>query len=80
MNWHDSVFFPDCLVCSNWMYTARQPKAISAPVDYLSGDYDWAWGASRAAIEGRVMDARGLSWDLMAWSFTKTGPMDADPP
>jgi len=69
-----------CLVCSNWMYSARQPDEVRAPVDYLSGDYDWAWGASRAAIEGRMLDGRGLSWDLMAWGFTKTGPMEADPP
>lgn len=71
---------PGCLVCSNWMYSARQPDAVRAPVDYLSGDYDWAWGANRAAIEGRVLDGRGLSWDLMAWAFAKTGRMDEDPP
>ena len=71
---------PGCMVCSNWMYTVRQPDPIRAPVDYLSGDYDWAWGASRAAVEGRVLDGRGLPWDLMAWGFTKTGPMNAEPP
>lgn len=71
---------PTCLVCSNWMYTVRQPDPISAPVDYLSGDYDWAWGANRAAVEGRLLDGRGKSWDLMAWGFTKTGAMSANPP
>jgi len=71
---------PDCQVCSNWMYTVRQPDPVSAPVDYLSGDYDWSWGASRAAVEGRVLDGRGKSWDLMAWGFTKTGAMGANPP
>jgi len=71
---------PDCLVCSNWMYSIRQPDAVAAPVDYLSGDYDWAFGSNRAAIEGRLLDSRGLSWDLMAWSFTKTGSMREDPP
>ena len=34
---------PDCLVCSNWMYTVRQPDPVIAPVDYLSGDYGWSW-------------------------------------
>lgn len=63
---------PDCLICSNWMYTVRQPEAMAAPVDYLSGDFTPAWGADRAAAEGRVMDGRGLSWDLMAWGFVKT--------
>ncbi|MBI5835165.1 MAG: hypothetical protein HZB16_22905 [Armatimonadetes bacterium] len=64
---------PNCTVCSNWMYTVRQPEPVSAPVDYLSGDYDWIWSTDRAAVEGRVLDGRGLSWDLMAWGFTKTG-------
>ncbi len=75
---------PGCLVCSNWMYTIRQPDPVIAPVDYLSGDFSWAWGADSAAIEGRLLDTRrrdaGLSWDLMAWGFTKTGAMQADPP
>ncbi|HEY7117010.1 MAG TPA: alpha-amylase family protein, partial [Tepidisphaeraceae bacterium] len=67
---------PGCLVCSNWMYTMRQPDPIQAPVDYLSGDFDHAWGADRAAVEGRLLDSRSrdLSWDLMAWAFAKTGP------
>lgn len=63
---------PDCLMCSNWMYTTRQPDAVDAPVDYLSGDYTASWGADRAAIEGRLLDGRsgGISWDLMVWSFS----------
>ena len=70
---------PDCLVCSNWMYTARQPEAIDAPVDYLSGDYKMDWGVERSALEGRVLDARSteISWDLMAWGFSR--PMKNDP-
>ena len=70
---------PACAVVSNWMYTARQPEPVVAPIDYISGDYDWVYGADRAAIEGRVIDSREMSWDLMAWSFSKTGTM-ADPP
>lgn len=66
---------PDCLICSNWMYTLRQPEAVTAPVDYLSGDYSWVWGADRAAVEGRMLDCRGITWDLMAWGFLKTGDM-----
>jgi hypothetical protein len=71
---------PDCAVCSNWMYTMRQPDPVRASVDYLSGDFDWTWGANRAAVEGRLLDSRRMSWDLMAWGFTKTGPMREDPP
>ena len=63
---------PDCLICSNWMYTVRQPELLTAPVDYLSGDFTPSWGADRAAAEGRVMDGRALSWDLMAWGFART--------
>lgn len=70
---------PDCTVCSNWMYTIRQPDNINADIDYLSGDYDWIWGANRAAIEGRFLDSRDCSWDLMAWTFTKSGPMNVAP-
>ena len=64
---------PACLVASNWMYTMRQPEPIAAPVDYLSGDFDSRWGADRAAVEGRLLDGRDVSWDLMAWGFTKAG-------
>ncbi len=69
---------PECLVCSNWMYTARQPEAVRAPVDYFSGDYGHSRGADRAALEGRVLDGRGRSWDLMVWSFTRA-PDTPDP-
>ncbi len=65
---------PECAVVSNWMYTMRQPESIAAPVDYLSGDFDSKWGADRAAVEGRLLDGRDVSWDLMAWGFTKATP------
>jgi hypothetical protein len=71
---------PQCMVCSNWMYSARQPDPVLAPVDYLSGDYSWSWGAARAAVEGRVLDGRQMSWDLMAWGFTKAGEMRGEMP
>ncbi len=70
---------PGCLVCSNWMYTIRQPEPITAPVDYLSGDYTPNWGAARAALEGRMLDARGMSWDLMAWGFTRNYQVPGSP-
>jgi hypothetical protein len=70
----------DCLICSNWMYTLRQPESVEAPVDYLSGDYTPNWGANRAAMEGRFIASRKMTWDLMVWGFTfgwvpdKNGP------
>lgn len=63
---------PECLICSNWMYTLRQPEPMTAHIDYISGDFTPAWGADRAAAEGRVMDGREITWDLMAWGFVKT--------
>ncbi len=62
---------PACAVCSNWMYTLRQPEPVAAPIDYLSGDYMPNFGAYRAALEARFMAHRGRSWDLMCWGFTK---------
>ncbi len=62
---------PDCLVCSNWMYSLRQPEPVKAPVDYLSGDYSPNWGSQRAALEGRFLDSRNKTWDLMVWGKTK---------
>lgn len=61
----------NCLVCSNWLYTMRQPDDISLPVDYLSGDFSPNWGGNRAALEGRLLDSRRMPWDLMAWGYTK---------
>lgn len=64
---------PTCLVCSNWMYSVRQPEPITAPVDYISGDFDPSFGAARACAEARFMSSRGKPWDLMAWGFLNTG-------
>jgi hypothetical protein len=66
---------PSCTVCSNWMYTLRQPDPVTVPVDYLSGDFNWIWSTKTALVEARFMDGRGLPWDLMAWGFTSYGPM-----
>jgi len=66
---------PSCTVCSNWMYTLRQPDPVGVSVDYLSGDFDWIWSTKTALVEARFMDSRGLPWDLMAWGFTSHGPM-----
>jgi hypothetical protein len=44
---------------------------VKAPIDYLSGDFTYAWGADDAAVESRMMANRGMSWDLMAWGFAR---------
>jgi hypothetical protein len=63
---------PTCMVTSNWMYSVRQPEAMVAPIDYISGDFNPSFGAERACAEARFMDSRGKPWDLMAWSFLQT--------
>ena len=30
---------PDLQLCSNWAFTDHMPEPVSAPVDFLSGDY-----------------------------------------
>ena len=60
---------PDCLVCSNWMYSVREPDEVKAPLDYLSGDFDPSFGCERAMAEARFLDSRGITWNLMAWGF-----------
>jgi hypothetical protein len=64
---------PSIAVCSNWMYSVRQPEPIAAPVDYLSGDFNPSFGAERACAEARFLSSRGLPWNLMAWTFLRTG-------
>jgi hypothetical protein len=64
---------PECAVCSNWMYSMRQPGPALAPVDYLSGDYMPSLGCERAEMEGRYMDGHRVPWNLMAWTFCTPG-------
>jgi len=64
---------PSVMVCSNWLYSVRQPEPVVAPVDYLSGDFSPSFGADRACAEARFIASRGKPWDLMAWSFLRTG-------
>lgn len=64
---------PECQVVSNWMYSMYEPEAVKAPIDYLSGDtIPWA-GADLTAVQARILDARQMSWDLMAWGYANSG-------
>lgn len=63
---------PDCIVCSNWLYSMRQPGKIAAPIDILSGDFMASFGCERAEMEGRYIDGHGVPWNLMSWSFCTT--------
>ena len=61
---------PDFQLCSNWAFTDHMPEAVTAPVDFLSGDYSPEDSVNSARISARYLTRQGKPWDLMAWSFT----------
>ena len=61
---------PDFQVCSNWAFTDHMPEPVSAPVDFLSGDYSPEDSVNSARLSARYLARQGTPWDLMAWSFT----------
>jgi hypothetical protein len=66
---------PDMQLCSNWAFTDHMPEPVSAPVDFLSGDYSPEDSVNSARLSARYLARQGVPWDLMAWSFTqKPGP------
>ncbi len=68
---HD--YRPQVQITSNWMYSARMPQPVRAPLDFLSGDYTPGEAVNSARLEARrfaaVYEAQGKPWDLMAWGF-----------
>jgi hypothetical protein len=67
---------PDFQLCSNWAFTDHMPEAVSAPVDFLSGDYSPEDSVNSARLSGRYLVHQGKPWDLMAWSFTRNKSRD----
>jgi len=57
-------------ICSNWAFTDHMPEAVTAPVDWLSGDYSPQDSVNSARFSARYLAGQGKPWDLMAWSFT----------
>jgi hypothetical protein len=62
---------PDFQMCSNWAFTDHMPEPVSAPVDFLSGDYSPDDSVNSARLSGRYLTRQGVPWDLMAWSFSR---------
>ncbi len=62
---------PDFQYCSNWAFTDHMPEPVSAPVDFLSGDYAPDDSVNSARLSGRYLTRQGVPWDLMAWSFSR---------
>ncbi len=57
-------------ICSNWAYTDHMAEPVSAPLDFLSGDYSPEDSVNSARLSGRFLVRQGMPWDLMAWSFS----------
>jgi hypothetical protein len=65
---------PNFQLCSNWAFTDHMAEPVSAPVDFLSGDYSPQDSVNSARVSARYLARQGKPWDLMAWSFsTKPG-------
>ena len=65
--------FPEFRITSNWMYSAYMPEAVTEPIDFLSGDYESQKSVASGRINGRVLAARKLPWELMAWGQNLVG-------
>ena len=59
--------FPDFEITSNWIFSAQMPEKMDVDVDFLSGDYAPVNSVESARFQGRVLEARNIPWDLMAW-------------
>ena len=58
-------------LCSNWAYTDHMAEPVSAPLDFLSGDYSPEDSVNSARVSARYLVRQGKPWDLMAWSFSR---------
>ncbi len=63
---------PDFQVASNWAYTDHMPEAVSADVDFLSGDFNPGNSFNSARYAARAIAQQQKTWDLMAWNFRNT--------
>ncbi|MDO8544004.1 MAG: hypothetical protein Q7S40_26480 [Opitutaceae bacterium] len=68
---------PRFQICSNWAFTDHMPEPVSAPVDFLSGDYSPDDSVNSARIAGRYLARQSVPWDLMAWSFSRKAAAEA---
>jgi alpha-L-fucosidase len=67
---------PDFQICSNWAFTDHMPEPVTAPLDFLSGDYNPDDSVNSARLSGRYLTRQGVPWDLMAWSFSRNKTAD----
>lgn len=61
--------FPDLQIASNWAFSDHMPEAVSANVDFLSGDLNPQNSLQSARYAGRALAQQDMPWDLMSWNF-----------
>ncbi|MDF1512753.1 MAG: beta-galactosidase trimerization domain-containing protein [Anaerolineae bacterium] len=67
---------PGVEITSNWMYTGFAPRPVTAPIDFISGDYSALDSINTARFEARYISQTGMPWDLMAWGFSWRGSVE----
>ncbi|MDO5308995.1 MAG: hypothetical protein Q4G03_05825 [Planctomycetia bacterium] len=60
---------PNFQIASNWAFSDHMPEPVTAPVDFISGDFSPGNAVNAARYSTRLMSQQGIPWDLMAWSF-----------
>ena len=61
--------FPTLQITSNWAFSDHMPEAVTADLDYLSGDLNPSNSLNSARYAGRALAQQPLPWDLMSWNF-----------
>ena len=61
--------YPTLEICSNWAFSDHMPEAVTANVDFLSGDLNPVDCVNSARYAGRMLASQGKPWDLMSWGF-----------
>jgi len=64
---------PKMQLCSNWAFSDHMPEPVTAPIDWISGDFSPEDSVNSARFSARYIARQGKPWDLMAWSFTIHG-------
>lgn len=61
--------FPELQIASNWAFSDHMPEALSANVDFLSGDLNPQNSFNSARYAARALAQQNMPWDLMSWNF-----------
>lgn len=61
---------PKFQIASNWAYSSFMPEPVTAPVDFISGDFSATNSVNSARFEGRFIRNQGKIWDLVDWGFS----------